>query len=82
MKVILAPSWALSNEYPASRYGQPVLLYRSTGEGFGPEDFVQACPIDRYTQAARVVARLRKTASLDAETQALVTRFVGSLPPR
>ena len=82
MKVILASSWALSNEYPASRYGQPALVYRSTGEAFGPGDLVQAYPMDRYTEAAKVVARLAKTASLDAESQALVTRFVGSLPPR
>jgi len=82
MKVILAPSWALSNEYPASRDGQPVLLYRSTGKVFGPEDFVQAYPIGRYTQAARVVARFVKTLKLDADGTALVARFVGSLAPR
>jgi hypothetical protein len=81
MKVILAPSWALSNEYPASRYGQPVLLYRNTGETFGAWDFVQACPIDRHTQAAKVVARFAKTLKLDEDGAALVARFVGSLVP-
>jgi hypothetical protein len=80
MKVILAPSWALSNKYPASRDGRPVLVYRSTGETFGPEAFVQACPIDRHTQAAKVVARFAKTLTLDTEAVALVALFVGSLP--
>jgi hypothetical protein len=81
MKVILAPSWALSNEYPASPYGRPVLVYRSTGRAFGPGDFVQACALDPYAPAAKVVARLAQTLTLDADATELVAHFKRSVLP-
>lgn len=81
MNVILAPSWALSNEYPASHSGRPVLVYRSTGEAFGPGDFVQACPLDPYAPAAKVVTQLAQTLALDADATELVAHFKRSVLP-
>ena len=40
MKTILAPSWILTTDHSASSYGQPVLVYRATGEAYGPSDII------------------------------------------
>jgi hypothetical protein len=82
MKASLSPSWELTTDHAASRYGQPVLVRRSTGEAYGPEDILQAYASWGSLPAARVVARLAKTVHLDDEGQAMVALFVVSLPPR
>jgi hypothetical protein len=82
MKAILSPEWELSTDDPASRHGQPVLVNRSTWEAFGPGDKVKLYPSQGYAKAADAVARLAETAKRNGDGDALVARFVGSLPPR
>ncbi len=81
MRVILSPSYELSTEHAASRYGQPVLVHRSTGEAYGPGDILKAYANYDWMPASRVVQRLAKAVHLTAEGQALVDRFVGLAPP-
>jgi len=80
MKVALAPEWELSDEHPLSQYGRPVLVERSRGDAYGPDDALQAYPSWGVLPAVRVVQRLAHTAHVDAQGQALVARFVGNLP--
>jgi len=82
MKATLSPNWELSTDDAASRYGQPVLVNRTTGETFGPGDKVKMYPSHRFAKAAGAVARLAERAKLNVDGDALVARFVGSLPPR
>jgi len=80
MKATLSPIWELSTDHAASRDGQPVLVHRSTGATSGPGDIVRMYPSFGRLLAADTVRRLRRTAQLDAEGEALVARFVGLLP--
>ena len=80
MKVTLSPSWELTTEHAASSYGQPVLVDHATGDAYGPGDVLRAYPSFGFLPAAAVVARLAKTAHLDAAQRALVARFVALRP--
>ena len=82
MNATLSPSWELTDEYAASRDGQPVLVDRVTGDAYGPGDIVKAHPSMAHMPAALAVHRLAQAAELDTAEQALVARFVGLLPPR
>jgi hypothetical protein len=82
MTATLNPSWELSTDDPASTRGQPVLVNRITGLTFGPGDRVKTDPNHGYAKAAHAVARLAETAKLNADGEALVARFVGSVSPR
>lgn len=75
MTVTLTPSYELTTENASSSYGQPVLVKRATGEAFGPGDILEPFPSWGLMPAARAVARMAKTASLDDEEQALVAKF-------
>ncbi len=55
-------------------------MNRTTGEAFGPGDLVRLHEGKGTIPAALVVRRLAQAADLDE--QALVARFVGSLPLR
>ena len=82
MKVTLTRSWELSDEHAMSKAGRPVLVNRSTGGAYGPEDLVDASGFWGVLAAARLVTRLAKTVRLNAQEKTLVDRFVGSVPPR
>ncbi len=82
MKATLSRNWELSTDDPGSSFGQPVLVNRITGQTFGPGDRVKTDPNYGYGKAADAVARLAETAKLDTDGEALVARFVGSVPPR
>jgi len=82
MNATLSPHWDLSTEHVASSNEQPILVYRSTGATSGPGDIVRRYPSFGRLLAADAVRRLGRTARLDADGEALVSRFVGSLPPR
>ena len=82
MKLPLAPSRELSDEQAESRDGEPVLVHRSTGDAHGPGDILQASPSVGLLPAARVVARLAKTKTLDADGRGWVERCARGLPPR
>ena len=81
MKVSLSPSWELSTEHAASSYGKPVLVQRSSKQAFGPGDSVRVYPAWGFLPATKAVARLATLTRLTPDAQALVDRFVGSLPP-
>jgi hypothetical protein len=70
--VVLAPSWLLTTNHSASRYGQPVLVDRSTGDAFGPNDMVQLGT--HLRPAAVLVAQLAKPLALREQRQ-LTERF-------
>ena len=75
----LARTGALSTEHAASRRGQPVLVHRSTGEAYNPDDllYLYGHPPFKPLQAVSVVARLASSKLLEAEERALVERFTG-----
>ena len=75
MEAILAPSWILTTDHAASSYGQPVLVYRSTGEAYGPGDILKPYPSFDLAPAAYAVRRLAKTANLDEAGRELVNKF-------
>lgn len=75
MKANLTGTWELTTENTASSYGQPVLLNRTTGETFGPADVLNVYPSWGHMPAAAAVERMMKTASLDAEGEALAAKF-------
>ncbi len=79
MKVALTPAWELSDEHPRSSLGQPVLVDRSRGLAYRPDDVLQAYPSWGVLPAARVVQRLANAADLTGDARALVARFVGFL---
>ncbi len=80
MKAALTPSWELSTEHPPSSCGRLVLVHRQTNEACGPGDIVRLYPSHGYAPAAHGVARLARRTQLALEAEALVNRFVGSLP--
>jgi len=82
MNATLSLHWDLSTEHAASSNEQPVLVYRSTGAASGPGDIVRRYPSVCRLLAADALRRLGRTARLDADDEVLVSRFVGSLPPR
>jgi len=82
MKASLSLSWELTTEHAASSCGQAVLVNLTTGEAFGPGDPVQPYPGRGYMRATLAVCRLAQAAELDTAEQALIARFVGSLPLR
>jgi|WetSurMetagenome_2_1015567.scaffolds.fasta_scaffold17679_5 hypothetical protein len=81
MKVALGPHWELSNEHAACSAGQPLLVDRSTGDVYGPDDIVQPYNTWNVMPAAKAVVRLAETQALDTEAQALVGRFLKRLSP-
>ncbi len=82
MKVTLTRTWALSDEPPGSRAGQPVLVHRGTGAAYGPGDPVEASPLWGVLPAARLGAHLAKTVRLNAQEMTLVDRFIEGQQPR
>jgi hypothetical protein len=82
VEIILAPSWVLTTEHAACSSGQPLLVDRSTGDAYGPDDIVQPYNTWNVIPAAEAVVRLAETQALNAEAQALVSRFVTRLSPR
>ena len=82
MKAILGPNWELSTDHAASSAGQPVLVNRGTDKAYGPRDILEPYPSWGRMPAARAVARIAETKALDTDGEALVARFVGSVPPR
>jgi hypothetical protein len=81
MHTALAPSWDLTTDHAASSHGQPVLLNRETGKVYGPGDILKAYPTWDFLSAVAVVDRLLKGKALDADTETMVTRFVGGVGP-
>jgi len=82
LKATLTPNWELTTEHAASSGGQPVLVNPTTGEAFGPADLVRLHERKGLIPAAFTARRLAQAADLDTGEQALVARFVGSLPLR
>ena len=82
MHAILSPSWELSTEHAGSSYGHPVLVQRSSKQAFGPGDLVRVYPAWGFLPATKAVARLATLTRLDPQAQALVDRFVASVPPQ
>ncbi len=73
----LSPRWMLKTDHAHWSYGRPVLVNRSTGEAFEPDEMMRPYPNFGVTTAARGVARLAKTQDHSAEEWALIRRFVG-----
>ncbi len=82
MRVPLSPSFELSTEHAASRYGQPVLVHRTSGEAYGPADLLRAYPSYGYLPAAHVVARLAGARAPNAKAMELVALFVATFLAR
>ena len=82
MKATLTPRWELTTEHAASSCGQPVLVNLTTGEAFGSADLVRLQERKGLIPAVFAARRLAQAADLDTGEQALVARFVRSLPLR
>lgn len=75
IRIRLTPTWELSTDHATSSYGQPVMINRTTGEGYGPADIVQPYPSYGLMPACAAVARMVKAKKLSADEAALVARF-------
>jgi hypothetical protein len=58
MKVRLTLSWELSGEHSTGSDGKPVLIHRSSGKIFGPEDAIEFYPNWGIKPAAVHVGRM------------------------
>jgi len=76
MRITLTPSYQLTDQHPASSYGQPVLVNRGSGEAFGPGDILTPYPSWGMMPARNVVRRMAKTAKLTDEERVSVAGFV------
>ena len=74
-KVTLSPGYELTVEHAASSYNRPVLVRRSTGEGFGPEDILVAFPSWSYMSAWQIVQRLAATRAFTNAELEFVRKF-------
>jgi hypothetical protein len=77
MIVQLTPSWQLTDEHSASSYGQPVLVHSSTGDAFGPSDFIMCYPNWPFQPAAEAVRRLGNLGTRSDEERAFIGKFTG-----
>jgi hypothetical protein len=75
MEIVLKPSWILTNDHAASRYGQPVLVNRGSQEAYGRGDLVKAYPSWDYTPARMAVERMMKTCQLDEDELKFCGKF-------
>jgi hypothetical protein len=73
--VHLSANYCLTTEHAASRCGQPVLVYRPTGEAFGPGDVMQAYPSWGFMPALHVAIRLAERSRLDDTDRATLDAF-------
>jgi len=84
MTINLSLTYELTTDHPASSYGRPVLVNRTTGAVFGPGDVVNPYPSlpafvfppYGFMPASDAVRRLAKMKQLDEEELALVGRFI------
>jgi hypothetical protein len=77
MKVALTASWELSNEYSASSSEHTMLVNRTTGEGYGPEDLIRVYrewPI--YPARVAVDHMLRTNKKLTDTERQFAERFI------
>ncbi len=75
MKVLLTPTWELSDERAKSSNSQPVLVNRATGEAFGPEDIAEPYPHWGLKPAAVHVTRMIEEKRLSGEALEFAQRF-------
>jgi hypothetical protein len=76
MKIILTPSWELSNEHSQSCHGQPVLVNRASREVYGPADIVQAYRSWTFQPAADAVKRMAGNLKLTRGARSFVKAFI------
>jgi hypothetical protein len=77
MKLQLTPSWALSDEHPASSYGQPVLVGKD-GTAHGTWDMIQVYPSWPPLLARDAVKRLADTVpGLTRVDHSFLNLFIG-----
>ena len=76
MIVQLTPSWKLTDEHPASSYGQPVLVQKDNPEAYGPADIVRCYPSWTFQPASLAAERLSKLGKRTGEELEFIRKFV------
>ncbi len=75
MKVILSPTYFLTDEREEAFNGQPVLVKRTTGEAFGPGDIIKPYGNWDLEFAEAVVKKIMKWSEHSPEEQEFIYRF-------
>ncbi len=73
MKVILTPTYFLSDEWP--EWPQPVLVNRVTCKTYGPGDMIQAYPDWEFQPAASAVRKMTSWGKRSQDQREFIGRF-------
>lgn len=79
-RVTLSPSYELTTDHPASSYGQPVLVYRSSGEAYGRDDILKPYGGWGFMPAWKAVERLGRIGQRTEAELEFIARFVNFGP--
>ena len=75
MKVLLIPSWELTNEHATSAYAVSVLVNRHDGRAYGPGEILSPYPGWIAMTAASAVTRMKHGRVLTAKEEEFLARF-------
>jgi len=77
MHVKLTATYFLTTDHAKSRFGQPVLVNRATGQAFLPSDAFAAYESWQIMQAAQVVNKMSSWRNFSKEERTLIEQFLG-----
>ena len=75
MKVLLIPSWELTNEHATSAYAVSVLVNRHDGRAYGPGKILSPYPSWIAMTAASAVTRLKHGRAFTPEEEEFLARL-------
>jgi len=77
MHVKLTATYFLTTDHAKSRFGQPVLVNRATGQAFLPSDAFVAYESWQKMSATQVVNKMASWRDFSEEERKLIERFLG-----
>lgn len=77
MHVKLTATYFLTTDHAKSRFGQPVLVNRATGQAFLPSDAFAPYESWQIMQAAQVVNKMTSWRNFSREEHRLIEQFLG-----
>jgi hypothetical protein len=77
MIVKLTATYFITTDHEKSRFGQPVLVNRATGQAFLPSDSLQAYESWQKMPATQIVNKMASWRDFSVEERKLIERFLG-----
>ena len=69
------PTWILTDEHPASSYGQPVLVNLESNQAYGSGDLMKFSPKAGFVPCHRFVRKLTEDREFSEDELKFIDRF-------